>query len=72
MLSFENTVIVYNKDVPESYKVALKAAEIFNAKIVTPESFSDNASFVVTIGGDGTILKAARYYAKNGVPIFGF
>lgn len=71
MLSFENTVIVYNKDVPESYKVALKAAEIFNAKIVTPESFSDNASFVVTIGGDGTILKAARYYARSGVPIFG-
>ena len=71
MLSFENTVIVYNKDVPESYKVAQKAAELFDAKLVTPDSFIDSASFVVTVGGDGTILRAARYYAKSGVPIFG-
>ena len=71
MISFENTAIVYNKDVPESYKVAQKAAQLFDGKPVTPDSFIENANFVITIGGDGTILKAARYYAKKNVPIFG-
>lgn len=71
MISFENTAIVYNKDVPESYRVAKKAAGLFDAKLVTPETFCEDASFVVTVGGDGTILKAARFYAKSDVPIFG-
>ena len=38
MLSFEKTVIVYNKDVPESYRVAQKAAHFFHAVTVTPDS----------------------------------
>lgn len=71
MISFENTTIVYNKDVPESYIVANRVAELTNGRLVTPDSFLDDASFVITVGGDGTILKAARYYAKRDIPIFG-
>lgn len=71
MLSFEKTVIVYNKDVPESYRVAKKAAHFFHAVTVTPDSFPEDVSFVITVGGDGTILKAARFYAKRNVSIFG-
>ena len=71
MISFKNTAIVYNRDVPESSIVAGKAAELFSAKLTTPDSLRDDAEFVVTVGGDGTILRAARYYAKKNVPIFG-
>ena len=65
MISFKNTAIVYNRDVPESSIVAGKAAELFSAKLTTPDSLRDDAEFVVTVGGDGTILRAARYYAKK-------
>lgn len=71
MISFEKTVIVYNQDVEESYLTACAAAKIFGGELITPEQFSDEASFVITAGGDGTILNAARFYAKKGVPILG-
>lgn len=41
-------------------------AQVFNI-----DELSAGFDFVFVIGGDGTILKAARFYAKNKTPIFG-
>lgn len=32
----------------------------------------NDLTFAISIGGDGTILKCARYYSKLNVPVFGF
>jgi NAD+ kinase len=32
----------------------------------------EDISFAIVVGGDGTILKCARAYAKHDIPIFGF
>lgn len=76
LLSLKNISIVYNEDVAESFKVANYTKNILQtngleSKINTSGDFDKNASFVITIGGDGTLLKAARYYAPKGVPLFG-
>ncbi len=76
MLSFKNISVVYNEDVKESLAVAKQTQNILLShgldSVVTPSSQYDTlASLVITIGGDGTLLKAARFYAPKNVPIFG-
>lgn len=76
LLSLKNISIVYNEDVAESFKVANYTKNILrtnglDSKIIASGDFDEEASFVITIGGDGTLLKAARYYAPKGVPLFG-
>jgi NAD+ kinase len=40
--------------------------------IYAPESmFSDSVDMIISLGGDGTILRAARCVGKNDIPIFG-
>lgn len=75
-LSFKNISIIYNEDVAESFDVANYTKNILQANGLTSSvnassDFKADASFVITIGGDGTLLKAARYYAPKGVPLFG-
>lgn len=75
-LSFKNISIIYNKDVKESFEVAnytkqVLASERLDAKISTSDNLDASASFVITIGGDGTLLKAARFYATKNVPLLG-
>lgn len=39
--------------------------------VIDIDSLKSDFDFVFVIGGDGTILKAARFYAKFEIPIFG-
>ena len=76
MLSFNNISIVYNEDVKESHTIAIQTKEVLTSyglkSVVTPSSkYDSTASLVITIGGDGTLLKAARFYAPKNVPILG-
>lgn len=72
-LSFKNTAIVYNEDVCESFAVAKVARNVMSSHNLSSEIVSSDkkvkADFVITIGGDGTLLKAARLY--SGLPVFG-
>ncbi|MBS4760528.1 MAG: NAD(+)/NADH kinase [Clostridium sp.] len=76
LLSFKNISIVFNADVKESFDVACETKDILEkkgllAKILPSSNFDSDSSFVITIGGDGTLLKAARFYAPKNVPLFG-
>lgn len=75
-LSFTHISVIYNEDVKESLKVADYTKEILHSKglsacTCSSKSFDKEADFVITVGGDGTLLKAARFYAPKKVPIFG-
>lgn len=76
MLSLKNISVVYNEDVKESLDVAnitknLLFKKGLDAKVSQSSKFESDASLVITIGGDGTLLKAARFYAPKKTPILG-
>lgn len=68
--------IVYNPAVKDS-SVALQSLEkllIANGlsfEQFTIDSMKSGVEFVFVIGGDGTLLRAARFYAKEFTPVFG-
>jgi len=62
--------IVYNSIVKNSSEVLLALENILLSKGLQYEKFTIDAmktgvDFVFIIGGDGTLLKAARFYAKD-------
>ena len=76
MLSFKNISVVYNEDVAESLPVAkhtrsVLAANGLESKLTPSSNYDPQASLVITIGGDGTLLKASRFYAPKEVPVLG-
>lgn len=68
--------VFYNKDNQKANYIALSVEKTLKDKhidcrILTTEEFCDDITFALVLGGDGTILKAARYYAEFNVPILG-
>lgn len=68
--------IVFNKYI-SNYKDVLfqlesilleKKIEFKSYNIDSMENFGD---FTITLGGDGTLLKAAKFYAKSSIPVLG-
>lgn len=75
-MEMKNFAICYNQEISHSVEVKDKLAEILLNKGIYPEILNIDAlkegfDFVFVIGGDGTILKTARFYAKYKTPIFG-
>lgn len=72
----KNFAIAYNKtidhsvEVMQELKMILAEHNIF-ARAFDIDDLKDNVDFVFVVGGDGTILKTARFYAKTATPIFG-
>lgn len=75
-INLSNVGIFFNKDnvkaeeSSQSLKNTLDTKNI-NSKIYTTDEFNKEVTFAIVLGGDGTILKASRYYAKYEVPILG-
>ena len=68
--------ICYNPKIENSATIAEKLDSILKSKnikteILSIDNLSTDCDFAFIVGGDGTILKAARFYAKAGIPIFG-
>lgn len=68
--------ICYNKEIEHSAETKNKLFKILQKRNITPDvldidNLQNGYDFVFVIGGDGTILKTARFYAKNQTPVFG-
>ncbi len=68
--------IVHNPIVKNSSEVLKSLEELFISKNLSFEKFTIDSmkggvDFVFVVGGDGTLLKTARFYAKEFTPVFG-
>lgn len=68
--------ITYNKTIDHSFEVMQElkntlAQHNVLADVFDIDDLKGGYDFVFVIGGDGTILKTARFYAKISTPIFG-
>jgi NAD+ kinase len=64
--------ICYNEKIERAAQVRQVLEKALpDAQILDIDHLQGGADFVFVIGGDGTILKAARFFAPYGVPIFG-
>lgn len=69
-------IIVYSDDIQNSKNGALALCDSLKQKnisssVVSINNLPKNASFVIVMGGDGSILKAARFFAPFNAPILG-
>lgn len=67
---------MYNPIVKNSSEVLQSLKELLTSKNLNFEAFTIDSmrcgvDFVFVIGGDGTLLKAARFYSKEFIPVFG-
>ena len=68
--------VVYNKNIDEYIKTLSEVEAILINKKAEFKSFDLNSmenfgEISIVIGGDGTILKAARFYSESQIPILG-
>lgn len=81
---FEKIAIIYNNDIEASKEVAEHIEALLDAcnkkyitQIIYPEKtkktneFDKKISLAIVIGGDGTLISVARFYAQFDVPVFG-
>ena len=70
---FEKIGIIFNSDIPESENLACGLSEkIKNSQIFSIDDLKSDINLAIIIGGDGTFLKAARFYSPLKVPVLGF
>ncbi len=75
-MKLKNFAICYNQEISHSIEVKNSLEKILFDNGVQPavldiDNLKEGYDFVFVIGGDGTILKAGRFYAKSKTPIFG-
>lgn len=70
--TFKKIGIIYNSKIQNSKETALLILEkIQNAQIFSINELKNDVDLAIVIGGDGSFLKAARYFSQYSIPILG-
>lgn len=72
----KNFAIAYNPNIEHASEVKSELFNILkkrgiNSAVLDIDNLKSGFDFVFVVGGDGTILKCARFYSKSATPIFG-
>ncbi|MDD3236892.1 MAG: NAD(+)/NADH kinase [Candidatus Gastranaerophilales bacterium] len=75
-ISLEHIGIVYNSDnlkSQDTIKIIRKSLDNrgLKSKVFTTDRLDPKTTFAIVVGGDGTILRAARFYSQFSTPVFG-
>ena len=76
-MKLKKIAFVYNEQLSNSIEIKNKLKCLLDDKYnicsecFDIDSLKSGVDFVFVVGGDGTILKTSRYYAKYDIPIFG-
>ena len=76
VMETKNFAVCFNPNIDNSVEVKDKLLAILkrrnlNAEALDVDVLKDGFDFVFVVGGDGTILKTARFYARFQTPVFG-
>ena len=72
MTDFEKIAIIYNSKIKESYDLALKINRKINSQITAIDKMEEDVNLAIVIRGDGSFLKASRFYCSKKIPVLGF
>ena len=71
-LDFKKIGIIYNERINNSFENAKIVAKEFNSEnIFSLENMKDDIDLAIVVGGDGSFLRASRFYSKKEVPVLG-
>ena len=68
--------IVYNNNLDNAVTLAKEVQNLFaqkniSSKIFSTDNFEKDIDMAISIGGDGTLLRTARFYSDFSIPVFG-
>ncbi|MDR0931308.1 MAG: NAD(+)/NADH kinase [Clostridiales bacterium] len=68
-----NFSIIFNNEKPDSSNISKQISDIItkNGSNCTIGTVTPDCDFIISVGGDGTLLSTARAYAPRNIPILG-
>lgn len=70
---FKKIGIIFNPSIKKSQENAKILSEKFEfCEIFSIDEMKKNIDLAITVGGDGTFLKASRFYCNHSIPTLGF
>lgn len=70
---FEKIGIIYNPDINQAKDSAFKISQkLENSDIFSLDSMPEDIDLAIVVGGDGSFLKASRFYSAKSIALFGF
>ncbi|MCD8025287.1 MAG: NAD(+)/NADH kinase [Candidatus Gastranaerophilales bacterium] len=71
-IDLKKAQVVYKKTIENAAQYAQVIASKIGCTFCPVDDIKNDSSLLIVIGGDGTLLKCARYASKYDMPVFGF